>query len=59
MLLDPNTGTDGEVRPAIPFNPTAEKLAEHFYDFAVAYWPETTAVAVSETPKTWAYYDQT
>ncbi|MFT3691105.1 6-carboxytetrahydropterin synthase QueD [Paenirhodobacter sp.] len=36
--------------------PTAEHIARYFYDWAVARWPEVTAVKVSETPKTWAEY---
>lgn len=35
---------------------TAENLAHHFYEWCFARWPETTAVKVSETPKTWAEY---
>ena len=35
---------------------TAERLAKHFYEWCVARWPETSAVKVSETPKTWAEY---
>jgi len=35
---------------------TAEFLAKHFYDWCHLRWPETTAVGVSETPKTWAEY---
>ena len=35
---------------------TAEKLAKHFFDWCSARWPETSAVKVSETPKTWAEY---
>jgi len=35
---------------------TAENLARHFHDWCVARWPETAAVRVSETPKTWAEY---
>ncbi len=35
---------------------TSENMARHFYDYCVARWPETTAVRVSETPKTWAEY---
>ncbi len=35
---------------------TAEQLARHLYDWAVARWPETCALRVSETPKTWAEY---
>ncbi len=36
--------------------PTAENMAKHFYDWSIARWPETVAVRVSETPKTWAEY---
>lgn len=35
---------------------TAENLAQHFHDWCKARWPETSAVLVSETPKTWAEY---
>lgn len=35
---------------------TAERLARHLFDWARARWPEVSAVAVSETPKTWAEY---
>ena len=35
---------------------TAEYLARHFYDWCKARLPETSAVRVSETPKTWAEY---
>ncbi|WOI57720.1 6-pyruvoyl tetrahydropterin synthase family protein [Palleronia sp. LCG004] len=35
---------------------TAENLARHLFDWCAARWPETSAVAVSETPKTWAEY---
>lgn len=35
---------------------TAENLARHLYDWCRARWPETAAVRVSETPKTWAEY---
>lgn len=35
---------------------TAENLARHFYDWCRARWPETVAVQVSETPKTYAEY---
>ncbi|MDH2326938.1 6-pyruvoyl tetrahydropterin synthase family protein [Cereibacter sp. SYSU M97828] len=36
--------------------PTAETLARHFHDWCRLRWPETSAVRVSETPKTWAEY---
>ncbi|RED48602.1 6-carboxytetrahydropterin synthase QueD [Aestuariispira insulae] len=35
---------------------TAELIAKHFYDWCKARWPETVAVRVSETPKTWSEY---
>lgn len=35
---------------------TAECLAKHFYDWCGARIAETSAVRVSETPKTWAEY---
>ncbi len=35
---------------------TAERMARHFYDWCAARWPETAAVRVSETPKTWVEY---
>ena len=35
---------------------TAEYLAKQFYDWCWKRWPETSAVRVSETPKTWAEY---
>ncbi|WP_413111439.1 6-carboxytetrahydropterin synthase QueD [Thaumasiovibrio sp. DFM-14] len=37
-------------------NTTAERLAQHFYEWCHSRWPEISAVAVSETPKTWAEY---
>jgi 6-pyruvoyltetrahydropterin/6-carboxytetrahydropterin synthase len=35
---------------------TAEFLALALYEWCAARWPETSAVRVSETPKTWATY---
>ena len=35
---------------------TSEYLAQHFYDWCKQHLPETVAVRVSETPKTWAEY---
>ncbi len=35
---------------------TAEVLARWFYDWCKGKWPETAAVRVSETPRTWAEY---
>jgi 6-pyruvoyltetrahydropterin/6-carboxytetrahydropterin synthase len=40
----------------LPGQPSAENLARHFYNFCRDRWPETVAVSVSETPKTWAEY---
>ena len=39
------------------FNPTAEKLAKHFYDLFKVWIPQLKAVEVSETPKTTAIYE--
>ena len=38
-------------------NPTAENLAYLFYLALRDYFPEVVAVGVSETPKTWAWYN--
>jgi 6-pyruvoyltetrahydropterin/6-carboxytetrahydropterin synthase len=38
------------------FPTSAENLAQHLYNWAKARWPQTIAVRVSETPKTWAEY---
>lgn len=35
---------------------TSEYLAKHFYDWCKERLPQTSAVRVSETPKTWAEY---
>ncbi len=35
---------------------TSERLAHTLYDWCKARWKQTTAVRVSETPKTWAEY---
>ncbi|MEX3010062.1 6-carboxytetrahydropterin synthase QueD [Hoeflea sp. TYP-13] len=35
---------------------TAEQLAMHLYNWCKELWPETSAVRVSETAKTWAEY---
>ena len=35
---------------------TAECLARHFYDWCREHLPETVAIRISETPKTWAEY---
>jgi 6-pyruvoyltetrahydropterin/6-carboxytetrahydropterin synthase len=35
---------------------TAEYLAQSFFTWCRAHWPEISAVRVSETPRTWAEY---
>lgn len=45
-----------DLNEAIDKNPTAENLAKVFFDFASGVWPQTAAVMVAETPKTWAEY---
>ena len=35
---------------------SAERLAHWLFDWCAERWPETCAVRVSETPKTWAEY---
>lgn len=35
---------------------TAENLARHLFLICASIWPQTVAVRVSETPKTWAEY---
>lgn len=35
---------------------TAEQIAQHFYEWCKARWPEVVAIRVSETPRTWAEY---
>ena len=35
---------------------TAEQLAKTFYDWCKSYWPEVSAVSISETPKSNAEY---
>ena len=40
----------------LPDNPTAENLARYLYEMCAGWWPETSQVRVSETPKVWASY---
>lgn len=40
-------------------NPTAENISQWIFDTWCVYFPELTAVRVSETPKTWAEYRPT
>lgn len=41
-----------------PFQTSAENIARYLYQWAKKRWPEVTAVRVSETPKTWATYEE-
>lgn len=36
--------------------PTAENIARYIFDWCVKRWPQTVAVRVAETDKTWAEY---
>ena len=38
------------------FQTTAENIACHLFNWCKGVWPETAAVSVSETAKTWAIY---
>jgi 6-pyruvoyltetrahydropterin/6-carboxytetrahydropterin synthase len=42
----------------LPFYTTAENIAQYLYSLAKKYWPCVLAVKVSETPKTWAIYEE-
>jgi 6-pyruvoyltetrahydropterin/6-carboxytetrahydropterin synthase len=35
---------------------TAENIAHHLFGWSISRWPQTVAVRVSETEKTWAEY---
>lgn len=39
-----------------PFQTSAENIAKHLFDWCMERWPQTVAVRVSETAKTWAEY---
>jgi 6-pyruvoyltetrahydropterin/6-carboxytetrahydropterin synthase len=41
-----------------PSYPTAENIAQYLFAWCHAAWPQTAAVRVSETPRTWAEYWQ-
>ena len=41
----------------VPFEPTAENLAEEIFRFAKSRWPQTVRVRLSETPATWAEFE--
>ncbi len=40
----------------LPGATTAEAIAKYLFDKAKAMWPQTIAVRVSETPRTWAEF---
>lgn len=40
----------------LPFQPTAENMAKHLYDWCKERWPETVAARVQETETSWAEY---
>lgn len=40
----------------LPGPTTAEAIARYLFERALALWPQTVAVRVSETPATWAEY---
>lgn len=37
-------------------NVTAERMAKHLFGWCKPLWAETSAIRISETPKTWAEY---
>ena len=41
----------------LPFNPTSENMAKHFYELFKKTTPELVAVEISETPKTHCRYE--
>jgi 6-pyruvoyltetrahydropterin/6-carboxytetrahydropterin synthase len=53
---------DNWQQPVLDINPTAENLAKHFHGL-VSEWAKTAltdmkvTIGVSETPKTWAWFD--
>jgi 6-pyruvoyltetrahydropterin/6-carboxytetrahydropterin synthase len=58
ILFDPQQGTlPDQIQPVFDWNPTAENMAEHLYRWCKGMWPEVAGVGVSETPKTWAWYE--
>lgn len=45
-----------DLNDVLGFQTTAENIARHLFEWCLERWPETSAVSVSETPKTWATY---
>lgn len=37
---------------------SSENLARHFFYFCKNLWPQTVRVGISETAKSWAFYDE-
>jgi 6-pyruvoyltetrahydropterin/6-carboxytetrahydropterin synthase len=42
----------------LPFSTSGEYIAQHLYHWAKQRWKQVLAVRVSETPKTWAEYQE-
>lgn len=53
-----NTLDHQHLNDIFPFQTSAENIARYLYHWAKKHWPEITAVKVSETPKTWATYEE-
>jgi len=47
-----------DLNAVLAISTTAENLAKHFFDWCKLRWPETSAVGVSETGKSWAVYSE-
>lgn len=45
-----------DLNNVLPFEPTAERIAEHLYRWCGAMWHETSAVRVRESPTSMAEY---
>ena len=45
-------------RALFGWNPTAENMSCYFFQKVKEWFPELAAVGVSETPKTWAWYEE-
>lgn len=45
-----------DLNAALPYEPTAERIAEALYRWCAGQWPETTAVRVEESPTSSATY---
>jgi 6-pyruvoyltetrahydropterin/6-carboxytetrahydropterin synthase len=60
LIIRDHVGPEAEIDPVVQFNPTAERLAFFFFHVLRInlHFPEVYAVGVSETPKTFAWYEQ-